>query len=166
MDAIGALSTTGFFRGVLDADALARLAAAAKPAAFGRGTPLMRQGELGASLFVIAAGKVAVTVHGPGGDRRVARLGPGDVVGEMSLLTGARRSATVTAEGKVSAFEITKEALEPILAASPGLVERFAAMMEQRHGELDRKHADFARWNAVGLGRAELAARMTAFYSG
>ena len=166
MDAIGALSSTGFFRGVLDAEALARLAAAAKPAAFGRGPPLMRQGVLGGGVFVIAAGMAAVTVHARGGDRRVARLGPGDVVGEMSLLTGARRSATVTAEGKVSAFEIARPALEPILAASPGLVERFAAMMEQRHGELDRKHADFARWNALGVGGAELAARMTAFYSG
>ncbi|HMN86137.1 MAG TPA: cyclic nucleotide-binding domain-containing protein [Bauldia sp.] len=166
MDALKALGSAGFFRDVLDASALERLAGAARPVTFAKGAPLMRQGEIGASLFLIESGKVAVSVHEPGGARKLARLGPGDIVGEMSLLTGARRSATVTAEGKVAAFEIGKLAMEPILAAAPGLVDRFAAMMEQRQGELARQHSDLARWNAVGLGRAEIAARMTAFYSG
>jgi CRP-like cAMP-binding protein len=104
-------------------------------------------------------------VHERGGDQRVATLGPGDIVGEMSLLTGSRRSATVTALGKVRAIEIDKAALEPAFAASRKLFDRFAAMAEQRNGELRRRHADAARWNSVGLGRAEIAARMTAFYS-
>ena len=75
-----------------------------------------------------------------GGDRgkHIARLGPGAIVGEMSLMTGARRSATVIAATEVEALEVTKPALAPILEASPDLVDRFAAVLKKRQAGLDR----------------------------
>ena len=166
MNAGDTLRSTAFFSDVLDPDALDGLAAAVRPVQFARGAVIVRQGELGQSLFIIVDGAVAVSVRERSGDQRVAEVGRGDIVGEMSLLTGARRSATVTARGKVTALEVDKPALEPILAASPGLVHRFAEMVEQRHSELVRRQKDAAQWNAVGLSRTEVAARMTAFYSG
>lgn len=166
MKAGSLISSTQFFGSVLDSDALDALALSAKPVQFARGDRLMREGELGQSLFIVAEGSVGVAIHERGGDRQVAKLGPGDIVGEMSLLTGARRSATVTALGKVAAFEITKQGLEPILANSPALVQKFAAMMEQRLGEIRQRHQDAARWNSVGFRQPEIAAKMMAFYSG
>jgi CRP-like cAMP-binding protein len=117
-------------------------------------------------MFLIAEGKVHVAVHSPSGDQRVATLGSGEIVGEMSLLTGARRSATVMAARKVAAVEIPKSAIEGLIAESPSLIARFAEMMEQRQAELDRIHDSAGRWNNIGLSRGELIARMTAFFAG
>jgi CRP-like cAMP-binding protein len=82
----------------------------------------------------------------------------------MSLFTGERRSATVTAAGKVTALEITKAALQPILEAAPVLTERFAALVEQRHAELANRNQEARRFLSIGIGRSEIAARMSAFY--
>jgi CRP-like cAMP-binding protein len=166
MDVRGILNATSFFDVVLDAEQLDRLAASAKVVHFGKRDVLVRERELGASMFALVEGKVTVSVHTPAGEKTVATLTPGDVVGEMSLFTGERRSATVTAAGRVTALEITKDALKPILAAAPALVDRFAALVEQRHAELASRNQEARRTISVGIGRAEIAARMSAFYSG
>lgn len=160
------LAKTPFFADVMSAAELDRLAARLQLKTFSRGSCLVRQGDLGASMFVLVGGKVSVTVHLRSGEERVGSLGPGDIVGEMSLLTGARRNATVTALREVSALEIAKPALEELLVGSPQLFERFAATVEQRHAEMEHLHELDDRTDSVGLGRAEIAARMTAFYAG
>ncbi len=160
------LGGTRFFDSVLDAAAIDKLHAASSHVTFPRGAVLMRQGDPGHSMFTIVKGKVAVTVHERGGDREVAMLGPDDVVGEMSLLTGEPRSATATARSKVVALETPKAALQPILGEAPHLAAHFATMVKDRHNQLAQLHKDYERWNSVGLDRNELAARMTAFYSG
>lgn len=166
MEIRGILNATSFFNVVLDARQLDRLAEATRVVRFRRGETIMRQNDLGASMFVLVDGKVTVSVHEPGGDRVVATLGPGEVVGEMAVITGERRSATVKAKGKVTALEISKAALEPLLAAEPKLADRFAVVVEQRYAELASRHAEARRWVSVGVGRDEIAAQMTAFYSG
>ena len=165
-DESGELSGTTFFDAVLDAAAIDALHAASRRVTFGRGATLMRQGEPGQSMFTIVSGKVVVSVHEPDGEHTVAELGPDDYVGEMSLLTGEPRTATVTAKGKVVALETPKAALQPILAKAPHLCHHFADMVRDRHAQLVQLHEDFARWNSTGRDPAELAARMTAFYSG
>ena len=154
MDVRGILNSTAFFDVVLDAEQLDALATAVKVVHYGKRDVIVRERDLGASMFALVEGKVAVSVHTPGGDKTVATLGPGDVVGEMSLFTGERRSATVTAQGKVTALEITKQALEPILVAAPKLVERFATLVEQRHGELVNRNQEAHRYVSVGVGRS------------
>lgn len=64
------------------------------------GKVLMRQGETGQQMFVIASGSVLVERDG----RELARLGPGDVVGEMALLSEGPRTATATAAEPTTAF--------------------------------------------------------------
>jgi CRP-like cAMP-binding protein len=160
------LTRTPFFADVMSSAELDRLAAKLTLKTFPRGGCLVRQGELGASMFVLVGGKVSVTVHLRTGEERVGSLGPGEIVGEMSLLTGARRNATVTAAREVSALEIAKPALEELLIGSPELFERFAATVEQRQAEIEHIHELDDRTDSVGLSRAEIAARMTAFYAG
>ncbi|MBN8995243.1 MAG: cyclic nucleotide-binding domain-containing protein [Rhizobiales bacterium] len=161
------VASVPFFVDVLDFSQLDRLGdRLAEPREFGRGALLMRQGEIGHSMFIVAEGKVAISIHSPSGEQHVATLGAGDVVGEMSLLTGARRSATVTAAKRVAAVEIPKAAIEGLIVETPGLIGRFAEMMEQRHAELGRIHDDAGRWNNLGLSRDEIVARMTAYFAG
>ena len=162
----GELGGTKFFDQVLDAAAIDALHAASRRVTFPRGAVLMRQGEPGESMFTIVSGKVTVSVQERDGTHKVAELGPDDYVGEMSLLTGEPRTATVTARSKVVALETPKAALRPILAEAPHLARQFADMVKERHAELAQLHADYGRWNSSASDPAEIAARMTAFYSG
>lgn len=97
------------------------------------GTEIVRQGETGASLFVIRRGAFDVIIHAEnGGAEHVGTLGPGAVVGELSLLTGAPRSATIRAATTGRVHEITKDDLEPLLRAHPELAEDFARILADR----------------------------------
>ena len=80
-------------------DGLTRLAERGHPRLFPAGSILMRQGETAEVMYVILSGKVRVERHHPDLVDPVvlADLGPGEVVGEMGLLDGQPRSATVTA---------------------------------------------------------------------
>jgi CRP-like cAMP-binding protein len=156
------LKLTPFFGAILDQSELDMLAEELRVTDYPRGTVIMHQGETGSSLFVIVSGKVGVSVHSPGGETVVTTLGAGDIVGEMSLMTGARRSATVTASRKLTVVEVTKAALERLLFGNRDLVRRFAEMVEQRQAEL----TTISRGGSMALSRGELAARMTAFYGG
>lgn len=130
------LAAVPFFAETLDDAELDALAASARRVEFDRAATLMREGDRGDSLLVIVSGTVNVSVAGT--PQTVATLGEGDVVGEMSLLTGAPRSATVAAVRPVVAIEIGKDELEPLLVMSPSLFERFATVVEKRRAELDR----------------------------
>jgi len=136
MDARDILAGVPFLAEALDDEQLDALAGSARRVDYDRGATLMREGERDDSLLVIVSGEVSVSVAGR--PKSVAGLGPGDIVGEMSLLTGAPRSATVTAVSPVMAYEIGKDDLEPLLIMSPSLFERFAAVVERRRAELDR----------------------------
>ncbi len=121
----------------LDPDQRAELAQSARRVAFDRGEAIVRQGEAGASLFVVLAGEAVVTVATPHGAREVRRLVPGMVFGEMSLLTGEPRTATVTAAADdCEAVEITADAFRRTILAHPAALERLAGAVAARSAEL------------------------------
>jgi small-conductance mechanosensitive channel len=112
---------------------LDQLAARARRHRFREGERLVAEGEAGASLFVLAEGVLEVAVAAmPGRPLVVDRMMPGDVFGEISLLTGQPRSATVTAATDGLAYEIGKADLQPILKARPVLAEDLAELMVKR----------------------------------
>jgi small-conductance mechanosensitive channel/CRP-like cAMP-binding protein len=114
--------------GSLPPEGLRALAGVVHRRVYGPGEDVVRQDDEGSSLFVVRRGRLAVRI----GDAEVGRLGEGDIFGEMSLLTGERRKATVTAAGEVHLVEIAKEHLEPVLRSNPELVERLSAMLARR----------------------------------
>ena len=139
------LAKIPLFADVLDADQIERLAAKCHTAVFPAGALLMTEGDFGSSMFALVEGSVSVTAAGELDDpHAVAELSPGDFVGEMSLLTGARRRATVEALTEVVAVEIPKVALEEVLARAPDLIDSFGAVLARRQAELDRAAADAA----------------------
>lgn len=102
---------------------------------FMEGQVLIREGEAGSSLFVIISGIVAVLKQDDKDQDQeieLARLGVGNFVGEMSLLTGEPRAATVRAITPVTAIEVTKEGMHPLLKAQPDLSNKLAVMMAKR----------------------------------
>jgi small-conductance mechanosensitive channel/CRP-like cAMP-binding protein len=97
-----------------------------------RGATIVRQGEAGDSLFILAEGALEVRAVRDGVEMPPDRIVPGDVFGEMSLLTGQQRSATVSATTDALVYEIRREHLDPILRRRPELAESLAAIMASR----------------------------------
>jgi small-conductance mechanosensitive channel/CRP-like cAMP-binding protein len=119
----------------LPAEVRQRLAEGAKLRYYDNGERLVAEGETGDSLFVLARGRVMVTKSGTAiGATSVslALLREGQCFGEMSLLTGEPRSATITAEGAVEVFVLDRSALAPILEQDPGLAETLSKLLAER----------------------------------
>lgn len=140
MDVRQVLSANPIFSDVLEERDIAALARRALVVERQRGTDLIHEDGADASLFILVAGEVEVITGDPRHGKHIAQLGPGAFFGEMSLMTGERRSATVRALTDVTVLEITKSAIAPFLEASPELVERFAAVLKKRQAELDRAY--------------------------
>ena len=158
------LKSIPIFSTVLGDEQITALASRLGVTQFARGAVLMRQGEMGTSMFAIMKGAAEVSVHVAGGKESVATLGPGDLVGEISLMTGAYRNATVTATKALTALEIGKPALQSLLSESPDLFSRFAGVIEQRQAELNRIRKSAAHWESVGLDRHAIENLMRSFY--
>jgi CRP-like cAMP-binding protein len=93
-------------------------------------------------MFVVSSGEVVVTLESPGQPSvDVARIGPGGFFGEMSLLTGAPRSATVTTAGDAELLEITADAFRAFVLENPECVDRISAAVATRAAELDAHRA-------------------------
>ncbi len=155
------LKSTPFFAEVLTDDEIDMLAARARFLSFPKDATPIEEDAPGTSMFVIAKGRVNVTVAGD--STPVANLGPGDIVGEMSLLTGARRSANVTTLEPVEVLEVNKEALAHVLSNAPTLVGRFVEMLLRRQRDLDRI-AGGSAWGMVRPGKDELTGMITGFF--
>jgi small-conductance mechanosensitive channel/CRP-like cAMP-binding protein len=158
-----ALHHAHLFANVLDEAQSGELACMCHPVEFARGINLMTQGDAASSMFIILEGAARVSVLGQGGDpREVAVLATGDVVGEMSLMTGTPRNATVTALTRLRALEVTKEPVEALLKKSPELLQRFSHVLAKREEE---RAAIAQRTIQVAAVELDLLARMKTFFS-
>jgi len=112
---------------------LRRLAETNAEHVYGIGEQIIHQDASGSSMFVIIDGHVNVTVAaGNAAPHSLAILGTGDYFGEMSLMTGASRSATVTALSQTRALEVSSESFRGVLAADPTLVEKIGKSLSVR----------------------------------
>lgn len=121
----------------LGREALETIAAATRVHTFAKGETILRHGTAGNSMFVVHDGTVSVRVN----EAEVARLGEGDVFGEMALLTGESRAADVVALKDVVVIEITKDALQPVLQDHPELAASISSKVTERRGSLDSLRA-------------------------
>jgi small-conductance mechanosensitive channel/CRP-like cAMP-binding protein len=104
---------------------------------FGRGEPVIEEGAEGDSMFVMLRGAANVFVSKNGSRIRVATLGEGDCFGEMSLLTGEPRSATVRADGDCYVMEIGKPVMAELLRDAPSYLEKLSELLAQRKMETE-----------------------------
>jgi small-conductance mechanosensitive channel/CRP-like cAMP-binding protein len=119
------------------------LARRASQRLYGRGEAIVRQGEPGSSIFVVASGRVRVTI---GPERHeVAVTEAGGYFGEMSLLTGDARSATVLALEDCTVVEITADAFRDVVLANPAVLDTITADVTRRRGELAAVQSAAAR---------------------
>jgi small-conductance mechanosensitive channel len=99
---------------------------------FGRGEKIIEQGANGDSMFILVKGEANVVVNRNGLDTHVGSLRSGDCFGEMSLLTGERRSASVVANTDCEVVEIGKPILANSLKENPELLSKLSALLAER----------------------------------
>lgn len=106
---------------------------------FAAGETIIRQGQQGDSMFFIERGRVRVVLEKDGAETQVATLEAGQYVGEMALLTGEKRSATIVAITDVHAYVLRKDDFREVLVAQPMIAERLSAVIAERRASLEDK---------------------------
>ena len=95
-------------------------------------TMIVREREHGDSLFIVVTGLAKATAITENGGKNLGYIHPGEVFGEMSLLTGSPRIASVSAETETAVIEIKHDHMQPILKANPAIIDDLSEMMAAR----------------------------------
>jgi CRP-like cAMP-binding protein/small-conductance mechanosensitive channel len=132
-------------------DELTALADHLRYSPFAKGNIITKQGdEKSHWLYILFRGEADVYLETPGGGRRFIRtLGQGNFFGEMGLMTGAPRSASVVAKTDVECYRLDKDAFEEILRARPAIAEEISHILVARKNELD------AMLQEIGIARVQ-----------
>jgi len=109
----------------LDKAEIAAIENIASAFSFDSGQVLMKAGDPASAFLIIAKGTVSISVDLPRDrSRRVASIGPGQVIGEMALIDGGPRSANVTADGPVTCYAFSLSSIEELKADHPMIMEK------------------------------------------
>ena len=129
----------------LEPQELALLARRARRRHYPRGAAILQQEEPGANAFFILSGSADVLLESEDGRQYiVARLGPGDHFGEMSLLDGEPRSATVTATTDTELLILRRDEFLQELEQHPPLMRQMLTALSRRLREADAQMAALA----------------------
>lgn len=167
-DALAQLVSRHEFFEELSSEEIDFLLAKSTQHAFGPGETLLRRGSEGSSMFILRKGFAEVWV-GLGNDSdeevAVAKLQPGEFFGEMSLLTGAPRSATIRALTSCVVEEISKEIFRALLSNRPALLGILSRIIAERRLRQNLAREDQAARTPDDRGLAgQLLDRMKRFF--
>jgi CRP-like cAMP-binding protein len=162
-----ALESVEFLR-VLSPEQREMLAARGSLRWYVEGEPVVHQGDASTELFIVQSGEVTVQRDAAGGNHgtELARLGPGHFFGEMALMTGEPRNATVRASLPCSLFVIDHASLRDLLARAPDLAEHISRVIAERQAALEAQHVSAADSSAnVQERSSQLLGRIRKFFS-
>lgn len=110
------------------------VASAAKMAMlhFEPGETILREGDIPDRLYLISSGQVSVSQKSDGGEKLVNELGPGDFFGELGLLTGTRRNATVRAKTSVEVLALEQDAFAALVRSSQATADQLMKVAQGR----------------------------------
>jgi small-conductance mechanosensitive channel/CRP-like cAMP-binding protein len=115
------------------------VAASTRTVEYADGEAMVRQGESGDSMYIVCSGRASVMIDGR--SQPIATIEPGGYFGEMSMLTGDPRTASVIAKGDVVALEIGAGVFRQLGELSPHAIERVAIAAATRRAELEGARA-------------------------
>jgi CRP-like cAMP-binding protein len=138
---------------------------------FGPGDIVTRQGEPSDSLYILARGQVGIfrdaAPKSTPARQRLATLAAPAYFGEMGLLTGQARTATILAESEVLCYRLDKAAFEAIIQARPELADAMSQTVTSRQAANDATLASLsaeARARATGTRASELVRKIRQFF--
>jgi CRP-like cAMP-binding protein len=112
----------------LDDDELAQVALLFKERHFKAGETVVMEGSDGAAFFLIESGAASVAVRGT----ERGNLGPGDHFGEIALLTGSERTATIVAQSELHCYGMTTWDFKPLVETNPGIAWKLLQSMASK----------------------------------
>jgi divalent anion:Na+ symporter, DASS family len=139
------LASVDLFAG-LDRVTLAKLAAHLEPVPVDPGAAVFRQGDPGDAFYLVVRGSFGIYVVGASGspERRVNTLGPGAPFGEMALLSGQERSATVRADDGAEVLRLDRARFLGLVSREPQVALAIAGTLCERLRQADARRADAA----------------------
>ena len=154
----------------LTAEELRELAQHLHFAPFVRGEAIMVQGATAHSLYLMNTGEAEVRVTAEGGKLStvVARLEPGDFFGEMGLMTGEPRSATVVALVESECYRLDKDAFQAIVQRRPELLESVSQILAERRVELEAARDELneeAKQQRIANAKNDMLHRIRRFFT-
>jgi small-conductance mechanosensitive channel len=134
-------------------------------APFARGDVITRQGNKAHWLYILAFGEAEVLYEPPGGAPQViGTLQAGQFFGEMALLTGDARAATVVAKTDVECYRLDRASFQELLAGKPEIAEEIKRVMGGRLGDLDSARQAFTAAKPAAEEEVPLVSRIRRFF--
>jgi len=160
-----ALSTVDLFRGLTE-PTREELSAQLAYMPFAAGEAVTREGDTDDGLFILVEGEAAVRIGSGPEEREVARLSAGQFFGEMSLMTGEARTATVIATTDLVTYRISKPSFQRILQETPAMAEQIADILVTRRTALSqaRDERDEVRRTRMETATRDLASKIRGFF--
>jgi small-conductance mechanosensitive channel/CRP-like cAMP-binding protein len=133
---------------------------------YAAGESVTREGDRDDGLFMIVEGEAAVRIGKGHEQREVARLAPGEFFGEMSLMTGEVRTATVHAATDLVCYRLNKSAFQQIIEETPAIADQVAEVLMTRKSALSaaRDEHESDRKKRIETAKRDLASRIRGFF--
>ena len=157
-----ALARVELFRTLSDSERSA-LAEHLVYAPFVKGDTLTRQGAVAHWLYLVISGEADVWLETAAGRTLVATLAAGSVFGEMGMMTGEARRATVTARSDIECYRLDKAGFEEVLRSRPDIAGEIAGLLASREAELSERRGA-GNSGASAQRPADVLAKIKAFF--
>jgi small-conductance mechanosensitive channel/CRP-like cAMP-binding protein len=144
----------------LSEEELRTVAARCRPLHYAAGERIIEEGAAGDSFFVVDRGEVEVSKDLGGAPRTLARLMEGQFFGEMALLTGEKRAATVVAATDVDLFTLDKTGFHDVIAGNPAIAVDISTILSERRAALSQAEGDLTARFQPTASRGELKERI------
>lgn len=117
-----------------------------------RGQVLYKQGEIGSNMHIVLTGRLQVRVHtDSGADRVLAHPELGESVGEMALLTGSPRAATISAVRDATLAALSREVFDAVIAANPAVLSHISRMIIARMSNAQSRSASRVQTRTIAV---------------
>ena len=133
-------------------------------APFAAGDVMTRQGATAHWLYLMVSGTAEVWVDTPAGRKTIATLGAGSVFGEMGMMAGEPRRATVGAKTDVACYRLDKSGFQDIIRNRPDIAGAMSDVLATREVELLARRGEASAPGADAAKRADIHARIRAFF--
>jgi small-conductance mechanosensitive channel/CRP-like cAMP-binding protein len=148
----------------LPPEELRRLAEDVRSELYAAGEVVIRRGDRGNTMFVVSSGELAVRVESNGTETEAARLGTGAFFGEMSLLTGDPRQATIVALSTCELLVIDHHAFQQLFTQHPDVAKEISEKVIERRRGLANVAMTPAQKQEVEAERKDLINRIRGFF--
>jgi small-conductance mechanosensitive channel/CRP-like cAMP-binding protein len=140
-----ALAGISFFAALPESER-AEVAEKLQYAPFARGDVITKQGNTAHWLYIVAYGEAEVVFEpAQGSPQVIGSVGAGEIFGEMALLSGEQRSATVVAKTDVECYRLDRASFQELMTSRPQIAEEVKRVVGVRHNDLEEARAAYAR---------------------